>query len=73
MGLMTCRVCGECGTNPRDFVKYGIRHYAHHECFLKAGKSLDDLRDWQVEQFPVLVLRRHGLLDSVKERLRKNE
>jgi hypothetical protein len=45
-------------------VKYSVRHYAHFECYLEAGKSLRELRDWQVIQFPHRLLKDRGLLDQ---------
>lgn len=64
----TCRFCGESeigrnGTSDK-LVKYGTRHYAHHACYLDAGKTLDDLHAWQVGQFPYRLLQKHGLIDK---------
>lgn len=72
----TCRFCGVQGER-RNFVKYGVRHHAHHECYLGAGKKLDALHDWQVLQFPYRILQKFRLLDvavaaSTREEQRKN-
>jgi hypothetical protein len=50
---MNCRFC-----NWRDqgMVKYGPRHYAHYRCYLEKGKSLADLHDWQLGEFPARLL-----------------
>lgn len=48
----TCRFCK--APMARGLVKYGPRHYAHYECYLKAGKRLEDLPDWVVVQFPYI-------------------
>lgn len=61
--LMTCRFCKVHGYDHTAFVKYGVRHYAHHRCYLDAGKSLSDLHDWQIMQFPHRLLSERGLLD----------
>jgi hypothetical protein len=37
-------------------VKYGPRHYAHYRCYLEKGKSLADLPDWQIGEFPARIL-----------------
>jgi len=58
----TCRFCGEC-SDDRALVKYQVRHYAHHACYLAAGKLLTDLHPWQVELFPFRVLKEYGLLE----------
>lgn len=68
MGLYnTCRFCSEFDRD--GMVQYGVRHYAHFDCYLEAGKSLDDLQDWQVGQFPFRLLKERGLLESVEKRL----
>ena len=50
--MSTCRFCKQDIFDEYE-VKYGRRHYAHPACYLKAGKSLDDLHLWQVKKFPV--------------------
>jgi hypothetical protein len=65
----TCRFCGNWyGGGP--MVRYGVRHSAHFDCYLDAGKSLDDLRPWQVKEFPRHILKQRGLLGhpSLKHR-----
>lgn len=61
--ITTCRFCGTWeGDLPK--VKYAVRHYAHHGCYLRAGKKLSDLHPWQVRLFPYGLLKDHGLLDE---------
>jgi len=51
--LKTCRFCGKHGYDDSDFVKYGVRHYAHNQCFLKRPDAADRvprLHDWQIKQ-----------------------
>ena len=50
--MSVCRICKQ-DIYSGDELKYGRRHYAHPKCYLKAGKSLDDLHLWQVKKFPV--------------------
>jgi hypothetical protein len=57
----TCRFCGESSYNTSEMVKYGTRHYAHHRCYLDAGKPLDDLPDWKIVSFPYRLLEERGL------------
>lgn len=59
----TCRFCGKWEGDSARMVKYGVRHYAHHACYLDR-KSLHDLHPWQIEQFPFKLLRERGLLDE---------
>lgn len=63
----TCRFCKEFSRD--DLVQYGVRHYAHHHCYLEAGKSLDDLPTWMAGQFPFRLLQEHGLLETVEKRI----
>lgn len=63
--LNTCRFCKSMMSD--DLVKYGTRHYAHYKCYLDAGKKLEDLRPWQVRQFPYFLLKERGLLDAAEK------
>ena len=54
--MMTCRFCKEHGYDHTKFVQYGVRHYAHHRCYLAAGKQLDALHDWQIAHFPYRLI-----------------
>jgi hypothetical protein len=56
-----CRFCPGY-MDPSHMVKYGTRHYAHHGCYLAAGKSLGKLPRTQVGKFPLWVLKDHGLV-----------
>jgi hypothetical protein len=49
-----------------DLVKYGRRHYAHHACYLDAGKELADLPTHAIESFPYFMLKERGLLVEVE-------
>ena len=64
-----CRFCGEYEFDADRLVKYGVRHYAHHSCYLDR-KSLDELELWQVRRFPFKLLRERGLLAHVAELIR---
>lgn len=66
----TCRFCGKSefgkyGCSDK-LVKYGTRHYAHHACYLDAGKTLEELPGWMVGNFPFRVLKDRGLLDKAE-------
>lgn len=61
----TCRFCGETADHGR-MVQYGVRHYAHFNCYLDAGKSLDGLHDWQIRKFPFRLLKERGLKRRAK-------
>ena len=63
--MQTCRFC-KSWKDEDHMVKYSVRHYAHFDCYLDAGKSLDDLWPWQVKKFPYLLLKGRGLLDHPK-------
>jgi len=65
MAMSTCRFCGKWHG---EMVKYGVRHYAHHVCFLDAGKSLESLHGWQIGEFPYQLLKERGL-DETAARL----
>jgi hypothetical protein len=78
---MTASTCRFCKKLIDQGVKYGPRHYAHFECYLDAGKRLDDLTKFQISQFPFRVIKDRGLLvhaellvsstSSVQRRFRK--
>lgn len=55
-----------------DLIHYGVRHYAHPDCLLKAkgAGAWTLLHDWQLEQFPALAANRAGLFDSLGEAIR---
>ncbi len=61
MTMQTCRFCGSWRDADRMF-KYGVRHYAHFDCYLGAGKRLDALSDWQILRFPYQLVKKHGLM-----------
>lgn len=63
--MQTCRFC-KSWKRENDMIKYGVRHYAHFECYVDAGKHLRKLHGWQVRQFPKPLLERFGLLDEAK-------
>lgn len=61
--MNTCRFCKKWEMEEERLIKYGVRHYAHPTCYLDAGKSLDDLHAWQVDNFPYFLLKERGLLE----------
>lgn len=63
--MNTCRFC-KSWKREDEMVKYGVRHYAHFECYIDAGKSLSDLHSWQIKQFPHKLLKEKGLLPYVE-------
>lgn len=68
--MNTCRFCGKAEYDRNADVKlvqYGVRHYAHHACYLDAGKTLDDLQAWQVGKFPYRLIKERGLLDKAHQ------
>ena len=66
--MNTCRFCKE--QTSASLIKYGVRHYAHAECGLKAqGPAfLDNLHDWQCGQFPYFIAKKYGLEKVIEER-----
>lgn len=62
----TCRFCGTSEYDHEKVVKYGVRHYAHHECYLRAGKPLADLNKWQIEAFPYRLLKNYKLMGEAQ-------
>lgn len=65
--IRTCRFCklASFETPGRDLVRYGVRHHAHYECYLDAGKPLSGLHDWQVARLPWKLVLARGLQDEV--------
>jgi hypothetical protein len=59
---MTCRFCGKTAHHG-SMVKYGVRHYAHHDCYLD-HRDLSQLYPWQIRRFPWQVLKERGLTDK---------
>lgn len=62
--MNTCRFCHKPIAWTDGYVKYGARHYAHHVCYLDAGKPLAALAAWQVGRFAYRLLKERGLLDE---------
>ena len=60
--MADCRFCNV--FDPKiPLIKYGVRHYAHAECFLKR-KGLDGLRKlplFQLESFPIMTVLKVGI------------
>jgi hypothetical protein len=52
-----------------DLLQYGTRHYAHYECYLKAGKKIDDLHAWQIRNYPYRLLKDYGLVETANRLL----
>jgi hypothetical protein len=65
----TCRFCKETIRTHDPKVKYGTRHYAHHACYLDAGKSLDDLPAHQIAAFPWRLMHDRDLLAYAEARM----
>jgi hypothetical protein len=65
MAFRTCRFCGKYAPES-ECVKYEVRHYAHHRCYLAAGKPLEALKGWQIGEFPFRLLKDLGLLDKAE-------
>lgn len=59
--IRVCRFCKASEDSSR-FVKYGVRHYAHAACGLKAQgvAFFDNLTDWRCTQFPYEAARDAG-------------
>ena len=75
MSFNSCRFCrlGDREDEHRmELVKYGVRHYAHPDCLLKAKRegAWTLLHDWQLEQFPYFAAKRQGLDESLSEAIR---
>lgn len=60
--MSTCRFCKKPIGRSDGAVKYGVRHYAHHACYIDAGKPLSALTAWQVGRFPHKLLKERRLL-----------
>lgn len=60
----TCRFCKK---SEAGLLKYNVRHYAHPRCYIDAGKSLAELRPWQLKSFPYFLLKEKGLLPAVEK------
>ena len=73
--MSTCRFCKhfiyEHGST-RVPLKYGPRHYAHYDCFLDSGHTLDELPAYQISKFPYKLIKERGLLNDA-ERLTRNK
>ncbi len=78
--MNTCQFCekvnGFTGSNqPADHlkydgkVKYGVRHYAHLECFLKhkGPEGFYKLPAWKQQSFPALLLKEWSLTPATRE------
>jgi hypothetical protein len=62
----TCRFCRNRGRD-QEMVKNGVRHYANFECYLDAGKRIEDLPSWQVGRFPYRLIKDRGLATTAQE------
>lgn len=59
---MTCRFCGQSAHVAR-MVKYGVRHYAHQDCYLDRH-GLNGLHAWQVGHLSLKALEARGLMEQ---------
>lgn len=72
--MNTCRFCS-CtefqDEHQLDLIKYGVRHYGHPDCLLKAkGEQLfKELYTWQLEAFPYFAAKRAGLEGKLEDEL----
>lgn len=67
----TCRFCKDWRENKYgDLIKYGVRHYAHADCGLKAKgtKFFDALPEWRLQQFPIFAAKDTGFLPELQKR-----
>lgn len=64
--INVCRFCNDWTADPDKLVKYGTRHYAHHACYLDAGKPLEALKAHQIGAFPWRLLHDRGLMAKVE-------
>lgn len=62
--MHVCRFCQKDGHH-YEMVKYGVRHYAHFECYLD-HKPLSDLPKFKIESFPFFLIAKRGLMDEVE-------
>jgi hypothetical protein len=70
--MNTCRFCSKGNGEDKyklDLIKYGIRHYAHPDCLLKAKRegAWVLLADWKLDSFPFFAAKRAGLEQSLLE------
>lgn len=68
--MHVCRFCHADEADERTLVKYGVRHYAHHLCWLDRHGADEapfaGLSAWQVGRFPYFPLKERGLLDAAR-------
>lgn len=68
----TCRFCKDWKDEGHyPMVKYGVRHYAHADCALKAkgAEFFDRLSEHQLSQFPYFAAKEAGLAADLEKRL----
>lgn len=69
--MNTCRFCKK-DEDEGNFplIKYGVRHYAHADCGLKAkgAEFFDNLTDWQCTQFPYIAAKKAGVANVLEAR-----
>ena len=73
--MNTCRFCKKSEFDGRQkgkyrLVKYGVRHYAHADCGLKAlgAEFFDRLTPWECTQFPYFAAKAAGLAKELFRR-----
>jgi hypothetical protein len=68
--MNTCRFCQKASYEDHKYpmVKYGVRHYAHADCALKARGAafFARLTPWQLTTFPALAAFETDLLDALR-------
>jgi len=60
--MSICRFCREWAPST-ELLHYSVRSYAHHRCWLEAGKDITKLSDYRISQFPAFALKDFGLLE----------
>jgi hypothetical protein len=71
--ISNTRCCRFCHAYSDSLLKYATRSYAHHSCYLDAGKKLADLHTWQIQNFPWSVLNARKLLEEAERLVAERE
>lgn len=73
--MIICRFCKDMVARNEGHVKYAVRHYAHHACYLKAKGAAGFLRLhlWQLKNFPFILTRDMGFLPQLESEIAKRD
>ena len=63
---MICRFCDDFIRSHEAKIKYGVRHYAHQDCYLDR-RGIEGLKAHQVGRLSFRILRDRGLVDRANE------